>query len=263
MSDLVTYLINLDDSTDRLEFAKQQLGRIELEFERFPAVDTRGKDPLSFPEYDDKSARLWYGRPLRGGEIGCYFSHLRVLEKFLETENSFALIVEDDCVFSHDFREIFDEVLRYLRDNPELNWDALNFGEPAKEKVLTPLHTWFVDYWPQSICAAHLFPLNTHCILWSRRGAEAFLANYGRMWKPVDHAMRHVLVRRGSGLCMARMMAIQSDAESVIDNTSQGGRQTGESRWYWFNVWRIKRAEKPIARRFRNALRARLKASRG
>ena len=41
---VVTYLINLDGSQERLERATQQLNQVNWPFERFSAVDGRGKD---------------------------------------------------------------------------------------------------------------------------------------------------------------------------------------------------------------------------
>ncbi|WP_366525747.1 glycosyltransferase family 25 protein, partial [Planktotalea sp.] len=38
------------------------------------------------------------GRDVNGGEIGCYFSHIRALENFLETGAPYGFVLEDDML---------------------------------------------------------------------------------------------------------------------------------------------------------------------
>ena len=50
---IVTYLINLDGSDQRLASARAQLQQQNWEFSRFPAYDGRGKELSTFKNYDD------------------------------------------------------------------------------------------------------------------------------------------------------------------------------------------------------------------
>ena len=50
---VVTYLINLDGSDQRLASATEQLQQANWEFTRFPAYDGRGKALSEFKNYDD------------------------------------------------------------------------------------------------------------------------------------------------------------------------------------------------------------------
>lgn len=257
MENLLTLVINLDGSDARLADADVQLRQVGLDYERFSAFDARGTDPKSYPEYNHRDAVLYYGRGLNGGEIGCYFSHLKALKYFLESDAKFALIVEDDVEFDPDFRALFRGVMDVL-DGPDApEWDALNFGTPWREHMLTSIHEITLPGRSVTLCYAHLFPLNTHCILWSREGAAAFLDSFDSMWNPVDHAMRYRIVRRGRGLCMSEAIAHQSDAPSDIDRVEgkPAMRNENEGRWYWFHVSRIKTLEKIYAKRHRARIR--------
>ena len=80
---VAVYLINLDGSDDRLREASGQLESAGVTFERVAAFDGRGLRIEEFPDYDAKGARSYMGRPLRGGEIGCYLSHLECACRFL------------------------------------------------------------------------------------------------------------------------------------------------------------------------------------
>ena len=83
---VVTYLINLDGSQERLERATQQLNQVNWPFERFSAVDGRGKELTEFANYDDHGANDVLGRKLMNSELGCYLSHYGCAEKFLSSD---------------------------------------------------------------------------------------------------------------------------------------------------------------------------------
>lgn len=56
---------------------------------------------LSAKEYFEKAVK---GReiPLTPGELGCTLSHLQALQLFLDTDDQYALILEDDAIFPSD-----------------------------------------------------------------------------------------------------------------------------------------------------------------
>lgn len=85
------YVINLAQRTDRLAHMGRELDRLGLSFERVEAVDT---------------ARLvaegWTNRHLAGGAFGCTLSHREAYRRFLATGEAFAVVLEDDVVFSDD-----------------------------------------------------------------------------------------------------------------------------------------------------------------
>jgi glycosyl transferase family 25 len=83
------FLINLDRSPERLQFMRQQFERIGLDFERQAAVDG---SKIDLTPYE--------GSGLMPGEIGCFLSHRGIWNKLVESDDEFALVIEDDVRLS-------------------------------------------------------------------------------------------------------------------------------------------------------------------
>lgn len=87
-------VINLPESTDRLEFQQQQMKRLGLDFEIIRAVSTS-----HVHERAHYHLALGWERPLRKTEIACYLSHHKAWQAVLK-RNKPALILEDDAMLS-------------------------------------------------------------------------------------------------------------------------------------------------------------------
>jgi glycosyl transferase family 25 len=111
MQPFPVYLINLDRSPERLMLMQEQFARLEIPFERIPAVDGRGATA------DRHNWR--HHAPLRDGEVGCYLSHIKALEAFLASGAACGLILEDDTVLGDGLLRIL-AVLQGRRD-----WDLV------------------------------------------------------------------------------------------------------------------------------------------
>lgn len=108
----MTYVINLDDSTDRLETMQHQLSMAGMKFTRIQAV--RGADlPIDVAPF---FAHVRQGKDpiLLPAEIGCYASHLRALRHVVESDAEVALILEDDAAIPYDLSRTLSELLRVL-----------------------------------------------------------------------------------------------------------------------------------------------------
>lgn len=94
------YVINLDRSTDRFSHMADQCDRLGLELKRVSAVDGRlfSADQLQASIAADSR----WPMPLTPAEIGCFLSHRRCLEEFVQSSDLHALIVEDDIDFARD-----------------------------------------------------------------------------------------------------------------------------------------------------------------
>lgn len=213
---MLCLLINLDRSQDRLEAARENLAQAGIAFERLPAVDGRGADPLSFPEYDPKLAQRFYGRGLTSGEIGCYLSHLKAVERFLASDARLCLVLEDDMTLPEGAgRALAALQARLSGPDAPAGWEVVNLG---REPHL--LSTELGAVGAHVLYAAHYLPSATTALLWSRAGAEAFRAAHGPIFAPVDHYLRRFAVQRGSGLILRPALIRPSGAESVIDTTA-------------------------------------------
>ena len=84
MTQLPTYVINLDGRTDRWSAMLPDLNRLGLNVERISAID---KLSLSADQ-----ATRWMG----AGHVACARSHYKALSAFLDTQFPVGLILEDD-----------------------------------------------------------------------------------------------------------------------------------------------------------------------
>lgn len=222
-----SYLINLDGSDERLAAAQAHLGAAGLAFERVPAFDGRTLQIDQFPDYDAAAAYAYMGRPLRGGEIGCYLSHLDCARRFLATGQPIGLVMEDDIRLMPAAVQILPQVVDWLRTRPD-DWDMVNLG-PAKHKMFTPVQGFDAGGQTFAMTRAHYFPMSATGILWSRRGAETFVAGHRRIFAPLDNYYRHWMTKTDRGLALwppiVGVTGVLSDiAPLTVANRSREGR---------------------------------------
>jgi glycosyl transferase family 25 len=229
------YLINLDGSTDRLQSASEQLQREAVDFVRVPAFDGRGKNVSEFKDYDQEGAIAYMGRPLRGGEIGCYYSHLKCIDLFLASDDEYAVVIEDDVAIPPGGLKKLRDALVWL-DAKHKIWDVMNFGA-QKNKIYSPLHT--VD--GHQIVKAHYFPMTTTGIVWTRQGARSFLQSHPRIYAPIDNTLREWQSQMDKGISMVPPLVSTTGAESDIDSgTAQARNREGRMASYGVKKqWRL------------------------
>jgi glycosyl transferase family 25 len=131
---VVAYIINLDRSPERLKFVKENVERLNIPFERIPAVDG---NLLSQEEIQQKvsNALKGFDRRNKVGIFGCYLSHVKTWEVFLKSDAEFAIIFEDDVNFNP---KVLKETIDELIINKDL-WDINTFdirgnGTPVRIK---------------------------------------------------------------------------------------------------------------------------------
>lgn len=192
---VVTYLINLEGSDQRLASATAQLQQADWAFSRFPAYDGRGKALSEFENYDDAAAQKILGRSLISSELGCYLSHYGCAKKFLETDADYLVVLEDDIQVLPNFKQNLDSLLSYLDQHKELDWYVVNLA--AKKKKLAKDIVQIHEY---TIWHAYYFPIRGVGLVWSRKGAEEFVRLGKTMQVPVDIFFQSWLSKNGKGL---------------------------------------------------------------
>lgn len=120
-----TYLINLDGSDERLKNASEIFSAQNIEFQRFPAVDGRGRELNEFESYNDEKAKKIMGRSLLNGEIGCYLSHVGCIQKFLSSDADYLVVLEDDMKLANNYKKTLDQVLDFLNSNKKIDWNLI------------------------------------------------------------------------------------------------------------------------------------------
>ena len=78
----------------------------------FKKIGIKGGE-LSAKQYFEQAVK-GRSKPLTPGELGCTLSHVQALNIFLQTEDDYALIFEDDAILPTDFslQTIEDEIKR-------------------------------------------------------------------------------------------------------------------------------------------------------
>jgi glycosyl transferase family 25 len=67
--------------------------------------------PAEIAKYvDDDYLEERYGRRLSAGEMGCSFGHKKICEKMLALNYKSAVILEDDAIIQHNFRDQIDTI---------------------------------------------------------------------------------------------------------------------------------------------------------
>lgn len=100
---MLRFLINLDRSPDRLVGVKTQLDRVGVQVERVSAVDGKLLSQDKLDAYNDTISypkKALCPRYLRAAEIGCFLSHRLCWQRLLDSDQKWALILEDDVVLS-------------------------------------------------------------------------------------------------------------------------------------------------------------------
>jgi len=91
------YLINLARRPDRLAQMVAQFDALHLSFERIDAADA---ETVSIAELETTLASRGPLGPFHRGPQCCTLSHLRIYRRFLETDEAYAVVVEDDARLS-------------------------------------------------------------------------------------------------------------------------------------------------------------------
>lgn len=210
-----TYLINLDGSDQRLQSATKQLNDHQIKFTRFPAVDGRKKSLNEFNEYNDVKANQILGRSLLNSELGCYLSHYGCVEKFLQTDSDYLVVLEDDMEVSHDFNIELNAILNYLNTHKDLDWYLINIA--AKKKKFAQDIAKIEN---NSLWHAYYFPIRGLGLIWSRKGAEEFYQLGKEITMPVDIFFQTWLSKNGKGLgvwpALVKPVGIDSDILGTV-----------------------------------------------
>jgi len=214
-------VINLDRSVERLAAVTENLSTIPIVWSRFPAFEPPENDFLSDVRYRKDRASAMLGRQLSRGEMGCFQSHLGVLEQFLSSSATHCLALEDDIQMScEDFQKLCD-IFDWLKTAAAPRWSCLNLAGVYHKRFRA-----IESFKTVSLRRAYQFPVLTSALLWSRAGAGDFIHMVSRdgIWGPVDYQLRSYLAKTGLGLSVSQPLFKLSTDTSTIS-----GRYISES----------------------------------
>ena len=116
---IATYLINLEQSKDRLKYITKQFKEANIKFIRFNAINGKKLDLKNVYKNGTISAK-W----LKRGQIGVAMSHITLWKTLRNWEEEIAIIFEDDVIIPKNFWIL---VKQYMKQLPK-DWDILFLG---------------------------------------------------------------------------------------------------------------------------------------
>lgn len=250
MPKLPIFLINLKGSDARLYASRTQIHDAGFTFERIEAVDGRGQKTHSFAQYDDLAARMFFGRSMTSGEVGCYLSHVAAARAVVESGADYGLVLEDDFKAQPGAWVVLEQTIERLKRGQTDDWDMVNLARSPRSP-----RAHLSSFCEDSVNAtqllrAYYFPVIATAILWSRLGAQRFIAQDAQPIGPVDHIYRHRMSESGRGLALSPPPFGVTGVESDIVGASGGFKPPR----FYYGVWRLWRSE--ISRQVRCTRRA-------
>lgn len=128
------YVINLEHAGKRWEHMRSQLETLGIPFTRIEGVyGDRLTDPVA--GYDEHGYHVRHGKMTNKREIGCYFSHIKAMQAFLDTDLPYALILEDDVTLPADIAALLERAAAHAA-----GWDMLRLTSSRKGEFLSFAH---------------------------------------------------------------------------------------------------------------------------
>lgn len=124
----VTYVINMDSATERMAHMDAELKRVDISYIRQPGV-VGMELPYPNENFSDWSYKYLHGRRWAPRELGCYLSHIQCLRNFLQTDASYALILEDDVKLDDNIKGILERAIAHASDWNMLRLCSVNHGK--------------------------------------------------------------------------------------------------------------------------------------
>lgn len=212
--------INLDRDTARRTHMEAQCAKAGLTPIRLSAANGAAlEEPLRayFPYAGDRERSF-----LSPGETGCYASHLTICRRIVSGELTAPVIVfEDDIELHEGFAELIEQTLREL----PADWDIVRLSNDTKQ-VAAPLADLSGGY---KVVRYSTIPGSTGAQMWSRAGAEKFLAAEARDL-PIDQDLKRVWHWRLNtfGILPAPVRRDIFDVSSIDAIGGEGHRSKGK-----------------------------------
>ena len=192
------YFVNMNGSDKRLDRMQTMCTAAGIACQRFAAVIGKelNIDALinaGIYKPHPKYSSHW----LRPSELGCALSHHGVWKDIVETQTQAAVVMEDDVVFSSNFKAEVEDLLKYVPKD----WDIMYLGCNAKQKS-----DFFAPCRPENL---KLTPdgrfsiLNEKCIAgnWgyvlNSKSAHLLRSNFLPLQRPSDYMISEKFIENG------------------------------------------------------------------
>jgi len=223
---VLTFVINLDRDTARLERIEALLAVRAVPFTRVQAVDGRS---LSQTDIENISAYpTAVSVRLQAGEIACYLSHIKAWRMLLESDEDYA-IFEDDIDVSADAAEVLMASTDWIPQDA----DIVKLETSLKPvEIASGVETTVRDREVRRLAGCHI---GTAGYVISRSGAARMLAESQRLKMAVDTmifdprggvAQTLSLFQLSPALCIQARLQIDSDTTTESNISSRASHKT-------------------------------------
>ena len=219
------YVINLDRSKERWARINEHLTGYGLTAKRISAVDAQRLSPQLLEErYSAAVNKTSFFIALKPAEIGCFLSHRKALETFVnDSDKSFAVILEDDVEFVVHPQFFCKQWL-----------EVLNVASPVMLKLFKRRPVSGKKVWPScttknehqklgAVVQTKLVPLGTQAQIVNRAAAVKLLATFEQFAMPVDVAYQHWW-HHGVKVLVASPNQV-NEISQILGGTSIGGSE--------------------------------------
>ena len=151
---------------------RSQLEKMQVPYTRIEGVYGDHLDD-QVEGYNELRYQVLNGKVTNKREIGCYFSHIKALQTFLDSDLSYALILEDDVTLPENIETLLDSTADYSTE-----WDMLRLTSSRQGsylplallpgdyelaynvKVLKNTGAYFVNRHAAQCCVAKMLPMS-------------------------------------------------------------------------------------------------------
>lgn len=173
------FVISLPSSAQRRATIGSRLDALGVPWRFFDGFDGSKLSPENYPDYDRTRRRLFFGKDLTPGEMGCLLAHRAVYRHMTDTNIPVAVVLEDDVIPAPDF----DSVLMALLTT-SVQWDVIRFIDKDKvycnsrEVAALDKSHWLIRPFGT--------PGGTYGYMLNLHAAKKFLSHMQGNWLPVD-----------------------------------------------------------------------------
>ncbi|CAH9061533.1 hypothetical protein PSECIP111854_02830 [Pseudoalteromonas sp. CIP111854] len=180
------FLINLDQSTERLEKSSIRLNEQTINFNRVSGVYGKTLSDIELiKNYQPLLNKKRFYRQLSKGEIGCYMSHRKAWQAIVDNKHPYAIVMEDDFRLVGNLHDVFATI-----ESLKIDWRVLKLA--AYENRTRPIA--FSHHLNDTFSLVVHKKAMTGCCAQaiSYEGAKALLAATEQFARPVDTDLQHV-----------------------------------------------------------------------
>ena len=181
------YIINMDINKDRINILNKYFIKQKIKYIRFPAYN--GK--LLNEKYLINENILNRKHSLLKGQLGCAYSHYKLLNQIKKRKESISLILEDDVIIPNNFKT----KLNYILNNLPKKWDIIYlggcnvYGEKIN-KTNCNINSKCPNMYITPVRYNNTYNLCAHAYLVNKNSIVKVINSFTPFYRPIDSQLR-------------------------------------------------------------------------